>query len=103
MAAGITILTAALLLTPGCVKNTTTAPPCDGFNGGNIVGKWKFRFLVPDAEIQEYRADGTHRQEFMGTDPREGTYEVDGNLVRGTSGTLTLSVRCAFFVPLVSF
>lgn len=85
MAAGITILTAALLLTPGCVKNTTTAPPCDGFGGGNIVGKWKFRFIDPNREIEimEYRADRTYRQESIySQDPREGTYEVDGNLVR---------------------
>lgn len=95
LAAGIAIFAATLFLTPGCFKDTTTAPPCDGFGGGNIVGKWKFRSpvtLVMDFETKEYRPDGTYRDQILDQEPHEGTYEVDGNLVRtqhrtGSGGT----------------
>ncbi|OGW58795.1 MAG: hypothetical protein A2V83_04600 [Nitrospirae bacterium RBG_16_64_22] len=83
LAVGIAIFTEILFLTPGCLKKSNpAAPPCDGFNGGSIVGKWRFRFFYPDTDLREYRADGTYRVEMKGQAPIDGTYEVDGNLVR---------------------
>ncbi len=77
---GIAVFAGILLFTAGCGKDSPASSPCEGFGGGNIVGKWRYRFLVPDALIEEYRADGTYRTDGAGgKDVHEGTYEVDGN------------------------
>lgn len=81
-ATGIAVFAGILLMTAGCAKDSPTSSPCDGFGGGNIVGKWRFRW-PGDPIIYEYRADGTFKEPF-GKDVIEGTYEVDGNEIRTT-------------------
>ncbi len=79
---GIAVFAGILLFTAGCGKDSPASSPCEGFGGGNIVGKWKLRFPGPPS-IYEYRADGTYRQDFSaGKLVYEGTYEVDGNELR---------------------
>jgi hypothetical protein len=72
-----------MLMTAGCAKDGSASSPCEGFGGGNIVGKWNWRILGPTL-CYEYRADGTYRENIFsgGKEVYEGTYEVDGNELR---------------------
>lgn len=95
---GLAVL--VLLLAAGCSsKDGPTASACEGFSGGNIVGKWQYRWLGSPV-IYEYRSDGTYREDLGGgreSSVKEGTYEIDGNEIRTVSivgtGTAT-GYRC---------
>jgi hypothetical protein len=80
---GIAVLAGILFMAAGCAKDGPASSPCEGFGGGNIVGKWKLRFPDPKPTIYEYRPDGTYREDHSGGKlVYEGTYEVDGNELR---------------------